>query len=234
MSDMKLSKQLLKNCKNYNDMQQSKTYYIKWIVFQFPYLVYTHYTFSPDAEANRHTVQKRGHKLFLPTCPERRSRNAGSRGGCSCWGCTYEACTDCTEGQLHQLCKDTVLWICHKAQSHLLYLPYRSYMADRQRNDLPALCGSHLGIRRIVFLRYLVYRHTALSSRRTQFRKTTPRRYIHKPYNPLHPARRSCPRRCHSEALSLVLYNCTARREGCRIGSLSHGCCTNKAHIHLH
>lgn len=167
-------------------------------------------------------------------CPERHSHNAGSRGGCSCWGCTYEARTDYTEGQLHQLCKDTVLLICHKAESRLLYLPYHSYKADKQRNDFLVLCGSHLGIRHIVFLQYLVYRHIAPSSHRTRFQKMTLQHYIHKPYNQLHPAHKSCPCRCHSEALSLVLYNCTAQREGCRTGSLSHGCCTNKAHIHLH
>lgn len=82
MSDMKLSKHILKTVKHYK--KQSKTYYMKLIVFLFPYLVYTHHTSSPGAEADRHTAQKGGHKLFLPTCPERHSGRAGSRGRCSC------------------------------------------------------------------------------------------------------------------------------------------------------
>lgn len=232
MSDMKLSKHTLKTVRN--DNKQSKTYYIKLIVFQFPHLVYTRHTFSPGAEADRHTAQKHGHKLFLPTCPEHHSHRAGSRGRRSCWGCTHAARTGCTEGQWHQLCKDTVLSICHKAESHLLSLPSRSYMADKERSDLSAPGGTHPGTRRSAFPRYLVYRHIAPSSRCTRFPKSTLQHHIHKPYNQLHPAHKSCPCRCHREALSLVLYNCTARREGCRIGSLSRGCCTNKAHIHLH
>lgn len=232
MSDMKLSKHTLKTAGN--DNKQSKIYYIKSTAFQFPYLVYTPHTFSPGAEAGRHTAQKRGHKLFLPTCPERHSRRVGSRGRCSRWGCTSAACTDCTEGQSHQPCKDIVLLICHKAESHWLSLPSHSYMADKGRSDLSALCGTHPGTRRSAFPRYLVYTHIALSSRHTRFPKSSLQHHIHKPYNQLHPAHKSCPCRCHIGALSLVLYNCTAQREGCRIGSLSRGCCTNKAHIHLH
>jgi len=122
-----------------------------------------------------------------------------------------EACTDCTEGQLHQLCTDTVLLICHKAESHLLYLPYHSHMADKQRNDLLVFGGSHLGIRCIVFLQYSVCMHIALSLHHTQFQQMTLQCYIHKPYSQLHPAHKSCPRRCHREVLLLVLYNCTAQ-----------------------
>lgn len=166
--------------------------------------------------------------------PEHHSHNAGSQGGCSCWGCTYEACTDCTEGQLHQLCKDTVLLICHKEESHLLYLPYHSHMAGKQRNACLVLCGSHLGICCIVFLQYLVYMHIALSLHCTLFQKTNLQCYTHKPCSQSHLAHKSCPHRYRSEVLLLVLYSCTAQLEDCKIGSLSHGCCTNKAHIHLH
>lgn len=175
-----------------------------------------------------------GHKWSQVMSPGGHTHTSGSLENCQQSDGTCEAHTDYSEDLLLLICRDTVLSICHRAESHLQSRPYRSYKADRGKSGFAAGRSTPPHTHCSVSPQHWTCRRTVPSKHHRPSQSGTPPRHSHRPYNRRRPVRRSVPCRYHTEVLWLPFCTHTAQKEDCRVCSLSRGGYTGRAHSHRH
>ena len=175
-----------------------------------------------------------GHKCSQVMSPGGHTHTSGSLENCQRSDCTCEAHIDYSEDLLLLICRDTVLSICHRAESHWWSQSYRSYKADRGKNGFAAGRSIPPHTHCSVFPQRWACRRTVLSEHHRPSQTGTLPHHSHRPYNRWHPVRKSVLCRCHTEVLWFPFCTHTAQKEDCRVCSLSRGGYTGRAHIHHH
>lgn len=152
-------------------------------VTHFSYLVDTDYTFFLDNSANTGTHHWVHHRRSQVMSPRSHTRTSGSLGNHQWSDCTCDAHTDYTEDLLFLLGKDTVLLICHTAESHLLSQSYHNYRTGRGKNYFAAGWSIPPNIDCTVSLQRGAYSGIALSACHRQSQGGTQLGCSHRPCN---------------------------------------------------